>query len=99
MVFFLYNFIQILIEHSVYAISAEPDQTPRSAASDLVLHCLTISHKIHTRLIWVNSYFISTGVNARHRWGPSTILGAVGRNGTGRRTEQTVWSYNDSQTL
>ena len=24
---------------------AEPDQTPRSAASDLVLHCFLMSHK------------------------------------------------------
>ena len=31
--------------------SAEPDQTPRSAASDLALHCLKISHKMYARLI------------------------------------------------
>ena len=37
------------------ANSGEPDQTSRIAASDLVLHCLPISHKKDTslRLIWV----------------------------------------------
>ena len=36
------------------ANSREPDQTPRFAASDLVLHCLPMSHKKDTGLIWVN---------------------------------------------
>ena len=50
MVFFI--FIQMLIEHSV-SYSGDPDQTPHFAASDLVLHCLSMSHKKDTRLIWV----------------------------------------------
>ena len=35
------------------ANSGEPDQMPRFAASDLVLHCLPMSHKKDPRLIWV----------------------------------------------
>ena len=35
------------------ANSGEPDQTPRFAASDLVLHCLPMSHKKDTRPLWV----------------------------------------------
>ena len=49
MVFFI--FIQILKETSVFANSGEPDQTPSFAASDLVLHCLKMSHKKDARLI------------------------------------------------
>ena len=36
----IYNLIQILKVHSVIANSAEHDQMPPSAPSDLVLHCL-----------------------------------------------------------
>ena len=36
--------------------SVEPDQTPRSAASDLGLHCLPRSLKRDTRPIWVKQY-------------------------------------------
>ena len=32
----------------------EPDQMPYFVASDLVFHCLPMSHKKDTRLIWVN---------------------------------------------
>ena len=39
------------------ANSGEPDQTPCSAASDLVLHCLPISHRKNARLIWVKYLF------------------------------------------
>ena len=35
------------------ANSVDPDQTPRSAASDLGLHCLPRSQKRNTRLIWI----------------------------------------------
>ena len=35
------------------AITEDPDQTPRSAASDLSLHCLPMSQKWDARLIWV----------------------------------------------
>ena len=38
----------------LYVYSAEPDQTPHFAASDLGLHCLTVPHKKDTRLLWVN---------------------------------------------
>ena len=37
-------FIQNLIEH-LLANSGDPDQTPHTAASDLGLHCLPMSHK------------------------------------------------------
>ena len=40
-----YNFIQILKLHYVGKKSTQPDQTPRSVASDLVLHCLALPHK------------------------------------------------------
>ena len=36
------------------ANSVDHDQTPPSAASDLDLHCLPMSHKKDARLIWVN---------------------------------------------
>ena len=48
----IYNFFQIL----KVANSDEPDQTPRSVSSDLVLHCLPMSCKKDTRLILVNVY-------------------------------------------
>ena len=35
------------------ANSEDPDLTPRSAASDLGLHCLPRSQKWEARLIWV----------------------------------------------
>ena len=37
----------------VNANSAEPDQTPRSAASDLGLHCLSMSLLWDARLKWI----------------------------------------------
>ena len=40
--------------HVLNANSADPDQTPRSAASDLGLHCLLMSHLWDARLKWVN---------------------------------------------
>ena len=36
--------------------SGDSDQTPHSAASDQVLHCLPMSYKKDARLIWVNKY-------------------------------------------
>ena len=50
MVFFI--FIKILKEF-LFANSGEPDQTPHFVASDLVLHCLPMSHKKDARLLWV----------------------------------------------
>ena len=46
----VYFFIFILL-----ANSEDLDQTPRSAASDLGLHCLHMSQKWDTRLIWVKA--------------------------------------------
>ena len=34
--------------------SVDPDQMPHSAASDLVLHCLPLSHFWDARRKWVN---------------------------------------------
>ena len=34
----------------------EPDQMPHFVASDLVLHCLLMSHKKDARLIWVKEW-------------------------------------------
>ena len=38
----------------LFANSGDPDQTPRSAASDLGLHCLPIIVLRVSRLQWVN---------------------------------------------
>ena len=53
-VFFI--FIQIL-KKLLLANSGETYQTPPFVASDLVLHCLPMSHKYNARLIWINVYF------------------------------------------
>ena len=39
----------------INANSVDPDQTPRSAASDLGLHCLPMSHLWDARNKWVNN--------------------------------------------
>ena len=39
------------------ANSGDPDQTQRSAASDLGLQCLSVSPKKDYRLIWVKNTF------------------------------------------
>ena len=38
----------------LFANSGDPDQTPRSAASDLGLHCLPVILLQVSRLQWVN---------------------------------------------
>ena len=43
-----------LFKKILYVSSAKPDQTPRSVATDLVLHCLHTFHKKEAMLIWVN---------------------------------------------
>ena len=43
----------------IYANSGDPDQTPRSAASDLGLHCLSITPLRVSRLQWVNNWILS----------------------------------------
>ena len=37
----------------------KPDQMPHSVAADLGLHCLSMSHKMDARLIWVNYHLIN----------------------------------------
>ena len=49
----IYIFIQIL-KYVLQANSANPDQKPRFAASDLVLHCLPMSRKMDARLLRVD---------------------------------------------
>ena len=49
---FYSNFRRLLL----YATSGKPDQTPRFVTSDLVLHCLPMSHKKNARLKRVKFY-------------------------------------------
>ena len=49
-----FNFIQFLKAYSARKQS-KPDQTPRSAASDLVLHLFQMSHKKDAGLTWVKN--------------------------------------------
>ena len=42
----------------LFANSGDPDQTPRSAASDLSLHCLPVTLLGVSRLQWANIYII-----------------------------------------
>ena len=53
------------------ANSEDPDQTPRSAASDLGLHCLPMSFLWDAMLKWVKSNIVS-----RHicQWTPHSII-------------------------
>ena len=52
--------ITCLIEIPVLnANSVDPDQMPRSAASDLGPHCLSMSLLWDVRLNWVNQYIFS----------------------------------------
>ena len=52
---FLFKFQKNLL----LANSGEPDQTPQFAASDLVLHCLPMSHKKDARIIWYKHLYFS----------------------------------------
>ena len=52
LVFIIIIFIEILVFN---VNSVDPDQTPRSTASDLGLHCLTMSLLWDAKLKWVNS--------------------------------------------
>ena len=47
-------FFFILKSNILLAISEDPDQTPRSAASNLGLHCLSMFHKKDARHIRAN---------------------------------------------
>ena len=48
----------------LFANNGDPDQTPRSAASDLGLHCLLVTLKGVSRLQWVN--ILSTRTSKPH---------------------------------
>ena len=50
--FYFYHFLSVSVVF--YANSADPDQTPRSAASDLGLHCLSMSPPGLNGLIFQN---------------------------------------------
>ena len=41
----IFHFLFKFLKTFLLAISGEPDQTPRFATSDLVLHCLSMSKK------------------------------------------------------
>ena len=47
--------------------SGEPDQTPRSVASDLGLHCLPITLLRVSRLQWVNIVLYCFGLHLLER--------------------------------
>ena len=54
----MYIFIFIPFQKIFLLANSEyPDQKPRSAASDLGLHCLPMSQKWDARLIWVNDLY------------------------------------------
>ena len=46
------RYFSFLFKFSVIK-NGEPDQMPYFAVSDMVLHCLLMSHKKDARLIWV----------------------------------------------
>ena len=50
----------------INANSVDPDQTPRSAASDLGLHCLPMSHVWNVRYKWVNVLSVALRLLALH---------------------------------
>ena len=50
----IFHFYSNLKSSICKRIRGEPDQTLRFAASGLVLHSLSMSHKKDTRLIWDN---------------------------------------------
>ena len=54
--------ISCFVEISEFnAVSVDIDQTPRSAASDLGLHCLTVALLRGARLKWVNYFCTKKG--------------------------------------
>ena len=60
-----FDFIQIL-KYILEAKSEHSDRVPHSAASDLGLHCLPMSHKKDARLKWINSYVWGPAKNKVH---------------------------------
>ena len=55
LVSFYFWFVEI---YELNANSVDPDQMSRSAASDLGLHFLSISHLWDARLIWVQARYL-----------------------------------------
>ena len=53
----IFHFYSKFKRKLLFVNSGEPDQTLHFAASDLVLHCLPMSHKKDDMLIWVNLVF------------------------------------------
>ena len=49
----------------LFVNSGDPDQTPRSAASDLGLHCLPVTRLVVSNL-WVKALYFPT-VHSHHR--------------------------------
>ena len=45
----------------LFANNRDPDQTPRTAASDLGLHCLLVTRLGVSSLQWVKSYYGACG--------------------------------------
>ena len=54
------------------ANSGYPDQTPRSAASGLGLHCLPMFHKKDARLLWDKVGWI--GIPHSYQWDQSIFI-------------------------
>ena len=52
--------LQILIEHSVIVTDTAVYQTPRSAAYDMGMHCLRVSHKKDATFIWAKRYTVKS---------------------------------------
>ena len=73
----------------LFAKSGEPDQTPRSAASDLGLHCLPITLLRVSRLQWVKhhseTYIIKNPLMKQSK-GPNGDLKPEHKKNTNRTT-------------
>ena len=50
------------------ANSGDPDQTPHSVASDVGMHCLSMSHKKYTRHIWVKKQLFCYLIRVPEIW-------------------------------
>ena len=80
------------------ANSMEPDQTPRSAASDLGLHCLPMSHLWDVRHKWVKHSELPIHLNNALRallslWviRPNVHIDKVHKNKLYSLNKETVW--------
>ena len=69
----LFSILYLNFKRNLSANSGQPGQTPHFAASDLVLHCLLMSHKKDARLIWVKT----TGMLCLVVFSLSTVAQAV----------------------